>query len=158
MIGWGLHFSVSGLSHQVPGTGAQVQIRVQEIRPLSSIQPSPRFGWQVAAPGGRRQDFSIQPSTQSSIQSSVIDSAIDSAIHSAALCRDTVPTLPRQTREARGAAPTPRHALPRYSILHTRYSRSPCHRLSHPLGFCYCYPHEDATPAADPRLSFPFRR
>ena len=40
MIGWGAHFQVSGLSHQEPGTGDQVQVRVQEICPLSSIQPS----------------------------------------------------------------------------------------------------------------------
>ena len=35
-------------------------------------------------------------------------------------------TQPRQmqTRAARGAAPTPRQALPRYSILNTRYSQS----------------------------------
>jgi hypothetical protein len=46
------------------------------------------------------------PSIQSSIQ----------------LCRDAVPTLPRQTRAVRGAAPTPRQALPLYSILYTRYS------------------------------------
>ena len=51
MIGWGTHFQVSGLSHQEPGSGDQVQ----EIRPLSSIQPSFSFrvaggslGWQVA--------------------------------------------------------------------------------------------------------------
>jgi hypothetical protein len=25
MIGWGAHFQVSGLSHQVPGTGYQVR-------------------------------------------------------------------------------------------------------------------------------------
>ena len=37
MIGWGTHFQVSGLSHQEPGTGAQVQVRVQEICPLSSV-------------------------------------------------------------------------------------------------------------------------
>ena len=33
-------------------------------------------------------------------------------------------TQPRQTRAARGAAPTSRQALPRYSILHTRYSQA----------------------------------
>ena len=48
------------------------------------------------------------------------------------LCRDTVPTLPMEgisgwehlkvTRAARGAAPTSRQALPRYSILNTPYS------------------------------------
>ena len=33
----GTHFQVSGLSHQEPGSGDQVQVQVQEIRPLSSI-------------------------------------------------------------------------------------------------------------------------
>jgi hypothetical protein len=31
MIGWGTHFQVSGLSHQEPGTGAQVQVRVRDL-------------------------------------------------------------------------------------------------------------------------------
>ena len=68
MIGWGAHFQVSGLSHQEPGSVDQVQ----ESRPLSSIQPSFHFGWQVAASGGRWRDLSIQQP----------------------LCRDAVPTLP----------------------------------------------------------------
>ena len=37
MIGWGGRFQVSGLSHQEAGTGDQVQVRVQEISPLSSV-------------------------------------------------------------------------------------------------------------------------
>ena len=65
MIGWGARFRVSGLSHQEPGSGGQVQVRVQEIRPLSSIQPSFHFRWRVAG-----------------------------IIHSAKLCRDAVPTQP----------------------------------------------------------------
>ena len=34
MIGWGAHFQVSGLSHQEPGTGAQVQVQVR-VRDLT---------------------------------------------------------------------------------------------------------------------------
>jgi hypothetical protein len=34
-------FQVSGLGHQAPGTGDQVQVRVREICPLSSTQSSP---------------------------------------------------------------------------------------------------------------------
>ena len=60
-----------------------IQVRVIRFRfgfRKSAIDPVIHFGWQVAAPGGRWRDFSIQssiqPSTQSSIQSSVIDSAL----------------------------------------------------------------------------------
>ena len=37
MIGWGIHFQVSGLGHRGPGTGDQVQVRVQEICHPSSV-------------------------------------------------------------------------------------------------------------------------
>jgi hypothetical protein len=36
MIGWGTHFQVSGPGHQVPGSGVQVRVQVQEICNLSS--------------------------------------------------------------------------------------------------------------------------
>jgi hypothetical protein len=61
MIGCGAHFQVPGLSHQEPGTGAQVRVRVQVIGPLSSIQPSTHSRWQVAAPGGRWRAFPFSP-------------------------------------------------------------------------------------------------
>ena len=48
MIGWGVHFQVSGLSNQVPGTGAQVQVRVQDICPLSSVIDAVIDSFQVA--------------------------------------------------------------------------------------------------------------
>ena len=35
--GAGTHFQVSGLSHQAPGTGAQVQVRVREIYPPPAL-------------------------------------------------------------------------------------------------------------------------
>ena len=81
-MGWGTHFQVSGLGPQVPGTGAQAQVRVQEICPLSSIVDSVilRLGWPVAAPGGRWRGLSIQPSIQPSTQSSIQFSVIDSAL------------------------------------------------------------------------------
>ncbi len=92
-------FQVTGLSHQASGTGDQVQVRVQEISPLSSVIDSVIHSFQVAGGGPgwqvaglppclidsvichlssiqRSIQPSIQPSTQSSIQSSVIDSAI----------------------------------------------------------------------------------
>jgi hypothetical protein len=111
MIGGGAHFQVSGLGHQVPGSGVRVRVQVQEIcHPSSAIdsgggwqlqvagggfypfspQCSPPLSpplsppilplssvichllrWRVAAPGGRWQALSIQPSTQPSIQSSM---------------------------------------------------------------------------------------
>jgi hypothetical protein len=113
----GIHFQVPGLGHQVPGSGFQVRVQVQEICPLSSIQSSIHFGWQVAAPGGGWRVFRPASSTQSSVICPL--PSIQSSIQ---LCRDAVPTLPRQTRAVRGAAPTPRQALPLYSILHTLYS------------------------------------
>jgi|688.fasta_scaffold1731453_1 hypothetical protein len=70
MIGWGAHFQVSGLSKQEPGSGDQVQVRVQEIWPLTTVIDSALLfisgGW-VAAPGGRWQELSTQSSTLSSI-------------------------------------------------------------------------------------------
>ena len=89
MIGWGGRFQVSGLSHQEAGTGDQVQVRVQEICPLSSIQSSFHSGWQVAAPGGRCRGFSIQ--------SSVIDSALcplSSTQHSSSVITLPLPLWP----------------------------------------------------------------
>ena len=88
MIGWGAHLQVSGLSHQEPGSGDQVQ----EIRPLSSIQPSFHFGCQVAAPGGRWRDLSIQSSTQSSTQPSIQSSHFTPAIrHLSSIQPSTLP-------------------------------------------------------------------
>ena len=86
----------------------------------SALDAALHFGWQVAAPGGGWRDIrppssalchlsSMQPSIQSSTQSSIQPSVIGSA-------------QPEAARSARSADPTPRHALPRYSILHTRYS------------------------------------
>ena len=147
MIGWGAHFQVSGLSDQEPGSGDQVQVRVQEIRPLSSIQPCFHFGWRVTASGGRWRDFSIQPSTQSSTQPSIQSSHFATVIRHLSSIQPSIQlryvvtrsrpyparrsreveavsgwrlgTQPRQTRAARGAVPTSRHALPLYSILDT---------------------------------------
>jgi len=31
MIGWGIHFQISGLGSQVPGTGPQVRVQVQDL-------------------------------------------------------------------------------------------------------------------------------
>ena len=90
------HFQVSGLGHQVSGSGAQVQVRVQEIcHPSSAIDPVIQFGWRVAAPGGRWRGFSIQPSIQPSTQSSIQSSVIPSA-------------QPEAARSARSADPTSR--------------------------------------------------
>jgi hypothetical protein len=38
VIGWGVHFQVSGLSSQEPGTGARVQVRVAGL--IHSVLPS----------------------------------------------------------------------------------------------------------------------
>jgi hypothetical protein len=112
--------------------------------------------WRVAAPGGRWQALSIRPSIQPSRQSSTQSSNFASVIRHLPSIQPSIQhryvvtrsrpyparrsreveavsgwrlgTQPRQTRAARSAAPTPRHALPLYSILHTPYSRH-----SHPL-------------------------
>jgi hypothetical protein len=52
--------------------------RKSVLCPLSSIQPSSIFGWQVAAPGGGWRALSIQPSTQSSTQPSIQPSVVKS--------------------------------------------------------------------------------
>jgi hypothetical protein len=31
MIGWGIHFQVSGLGSRVPGSGLQVRVQVQDL-------------------------------------------------------------------------------------------------------------------------------
>jgi hypothetical protein len=193
MIGRVTHFQVSGLSHQVSGTGIQVQ--VQEMCPLSSMQPSVidsviysalhsvlhsvllgqicppssvidlaivlfqvvggSLRWQVAG-----LFYSALHSVLHSVlnvvfrdqiypPSSVIDSAIapfqvaggsprwqvaglfysalHSVLHSVLLGQICPPSsvidlFLDSARAARGAAPTPRQALPRYSILDTLYS------------------------------------
>ena len=74
-------FRVSGLGHQVPGSGVQVQAQVREIRPLSSAIDSVIFS------GGGCQASSIQPSVVnsairhlSSIQPSSMHPLSDSAV------------------------------------------------------------------------------
>ena len=48
MIGWGHFFRVSGLGHQVPGSGIQVRVQVQEIcHPSSVIDSVLNFGSQL---------------------------------------------------------------------------------------------------------------
>ena len=56
MIGWGHFFRVSGLSHQVPGSGIQVRVQVQEICHQSSVIDSVLFSggrWRPRVAGGR---------------------------------------------------------------------------------------------------------
>ena len=82
MIGGGAQFQVSGLGHQVPDSGAQVRVQVQEIGHLSSaIDPVifPGGRWQLQVPGGGKSVLC----PLSSIQSSVIGPAIHSSLHSA---------------------------------------------------------------------------
>jgi hypothetical protein len=67
MIGWGSHFQVSGLSHQEPGTVAQVQVRVQEICPLSSVIDAVIDSFQVAGGGPRWQVAENPPSVIDSV-------------------------------------------------------------------------------------------
>ena len=74
MIGGGAQFQVSGLGRQVPGSGVQVRVQVQEICHPSSATDSVIFQFQVAGGGtsALRHRFShlssIQPSIQSSTQ------------------------------------------------------------------------------------------
>ena len=72
--------------------------------PLSSIQSSVHFGWPVAALGGGWRAFY-------------------SALHS--VLNAVLRAVFSHPRSARSADPTPRQALPRYSILQTRYSQGP---------------------------------
>ena len=119
---------------------------INRFSPLSSIQSSVHFGWPVAAPGGRWQAFysAIHSflhsalrdrfSPLSSIQSSVHFGwpvaalgggwrAFYSALHS--VLNAVLRAVFSHPRSARSADPTPRQALPRYSILQTRYSQGP---------------------------------
>ena len=105
-IGWGHYFQVSGLGRLVPSSGVQVRVQVQEICHLSSVIDAAIFPFRVAGGGpGWRVAGLIH---------SALNSVLNAVLHG----------QPRQARAARGAAPTPRQSLPRYSILHTRYSRS----------------------------------
>ena len=74
MIGWGAHFQVSGLSHQAPGTGAQVQVRVQEIRLLSSVIDSAISRFRVA---GGSPGWPV-----AGLFHSVLHSVLNAALHS----------------------------------------------------------------------------
>ena len=65
MIGLGAHFQVSGLSKQEPGSGDKVQVRVQEIWPLTTIIDSALLfisggGWQLRVAGGGNYPLSPQ--------------------------------------------------------------------------------------------------
>jgi hypothetical protein len=127
MIGWGHIFR-----SQVSAIGTQVRIirfrfgfGKSTLCPLSSTQPSiqssPHFRWPVAAPGDWWRGFSIQPSIQSSTQSSIQSSVLGSAIRHLSSIQSSIQQsyvvtrsrpYPRQTRSARGAAPTPRPFTP----------------------------------------------
>ena len=104
-------------SHLFRVAGGSPRWRVAGFSIQPSIQPSIQS--------------STQSSTQSSIQSSLVISVIDSALchrssHGFSYVLTRSRPYPRRTRAARGAAPTSRQALPRYSRLHTRYSRHLC--------------------------------
>ena len=82
------NFQVSGLGHQVPGAGIQVQVQVQDLCHLSISGG----GWQPQVAGGGKSALcplssmqsstqpSIQPSTQSSTQPSLCLSQPPTAI------------------------------------------------------------------------------
>ena len=105
MIGWGAHFQVSGLSKQEPGSGDQVQVRVQEIWPLTTVIDSAflsfrvaggSLGWQVAG-----LIHSVLHAVLNAALNSVLpfhpchpSSVIDSAIHAAPVSRHTLPHYP----------------------------------------------------------------
>ena len=76
MIGWGVHFQVSGLGRQVPGSGVQVRVKVQEICPLSSIQSSSRVAGIIHSALHSVLNAVLHSALHPSTQSSVIDSAI----------------------------------------------------------------------------------
>ena len=78
MIGWGAHFQVSGLSKQEPGSGDQVQVRVQEIWPLTTVIDSAFLSFRVA--GGGTYPFSPPRSPQRSPQFSPPISPLPSVI------------------------------------------------------------------------------
>ena len=123
------NFQVSGLGHQVPGSGIQVQVRVRELshRPISR--------WRVAASGGGWRAICHL--------SSVIDAVIYSALYSAlhAVLYSALPlSLPiRQPLSANRhhllrllafppptPIPTPLPSLPHHVLpLHSSASRRP---------------------------------
>ena len=91
-------FQVSGLGHQAPGTGDQVQAQVQEICPLSSIQSSIHFGWPVAAPGGRWRAFF----------NSALHSVLNAVLHSVLSCLLThLPPRPKPSFLSLRESPAP---------------------------------------------------
>ncbi len=88
MIGWGAHFQVSGLSKQEPGSGDQVQVRVQEIWPLTTVIDSALLSFRVA---GGSSGWQV-----TGIIHSVLNAVLNSALRSESqLCRDAVPTPPQ---------------------------------------------------------------
>ena len=62
MIGWGAQFQVSGLGRQVPGSGVQARVQVQEIGHLSSAIDSAIFHFQVAGGSSGWPVAGLQPS------------------------------------------------------------------------------------------------
>ena len=74
MIGWGAHFQVSGLSKQEPGSGDQVQVRVQEIWPLTTVIDSALLSFRVA---GGSSGWQV-----AGLSHSVFNSALHAVLHS----------------------------------------------------------------------------
>jgi hypothetical protein len=113
-IGRGISFGsqVSAIRCLVRVFRFRCRFRKSVVGHLTSMQSSSRVagggpGWRVAGS---------------------IHSALNAALHSALHSEHSYVVTrsrpyPWQTRAARGAAPTPRQALPLYSILHTRYSQ-----------------------------------
>ena len=99
MIVRGGHSRVSGLSHQEAGAGDQVQVRVQEICPLSSVIDSALRSFRVAGGG---PGWQVARMIHSALHS-VLHAVLNSVINSAPLCRDAVPTLP-SAAEPRGGS------------------------------------------------------
>ena len=96
MIGWGGdNFQVSGLGHQVPGAGIQVQVQVQEICHLSISGG----GWQPQVAGGGKS--ALCP--LSSVIDAVLYSALNAVLNSALPL--SLPTANRQPLTATTSFP-----------------------------------------------------
>ena len=82
MIGWGAHFQVSGLSDQVPSPGDQVQVRVQEICPLSSVIDSAIDSFRVAGGSPGWPVAGLFHAALHAVLNAVLHAALHSALHS----------------------------------------------------------------------------
>ena len=119
-------FRVAGGSPRWRVAGFSIQPSIQpSTQPSGSIQSSVirhRFS-HLLIPGGRWQPQVAGGRLFHSALHSVLNAVLNAVLHSALRIDSALCHRPSHPRAARGAAPASRQALPRYSILQTRYSQ-----------------------------------